>query len=229
MDAAALVKAAGIVPEGKRASFVDYLSRLPKTPGLVDRPHRTEQHLQGDILREFPFCVITGEEPPVVKPITVAVLNNTCDLQPNRSDFVNVSPVIDFAGLRESIQAKRSEASAKDFLRDVQNNNVAELFYVESCPTFDGAIIIMLDRISTARAEIYQKAVERDMRVASFTQNGFYLFLIKLTNFLARAETPDVARLSHGPEAGCIEQPKGWPQRISQCVRSILRLDRSKG
>jgi len=43
--------------------------------------------------------------------------------------------------------------------------------------------------------KLYEEALTERRRLASFSQNGFYFLLIKLTNHIARMETAEVARL----------------------------------
>jgi hypothetical protein len=220
MDGDALSKAAKIIPEAKRESFASYLRNLPKTPGLVDRPHRTEERLQGDIFRRLPICILDATGSPKVADFAVTVLNNTCDLQPARRPYVNISPVYDFFAFREQMEKEMGQRAAQ-YLSDVTENRVDRFFYVENCPEFQAGAILDFSKVTTVSTELYEAALRDGTRCASFTQNGFYILLLKMTNYLARAETPDVARVS------LLETSAPKAQRLNGfwgSLRSILGL-----
>jgi len=195
MDREEVAKHAGVIPTGKRRAFLEYLVRSPELPDVLDAPHTTEERLQGDLLKELPCVHLDAEGNAKVATFTVAVINNTCDLQPRRSKFVNVAPVFDFREYREHIVQARGEKNAQGFLGSLQSNKISEILYVSKCPEYPEGVVIFLDRLSCISSALYEQALAGKRRVASFTQNGFYIFLLKITRFLARAETPDVARV----------------------------------
>ena len=195
MDREAAARHAGIIPEGKFDAFLEYLVRYPELPKVLDVPNPNEARLQGDFLKELPCVHLNERGEPKVAVFLVAVINNTCDLEPGRSKIVNVTPVFDYRSYRDSIFSSREEASAKSFLASVRGNKVNEILFVAECPGYPEGVVIFLDRISSISVELYEQALAGNRRIASFTQNGFYVFLLKITKFLARAETPDVARI----------------------------------
>jgi hypothetical protein len=194
MDREHAARAAGVIPEKKLAKFLEYLVRHPETPKLADEPHQSEERLQGDILKDFPFCIIdAGGSPRTATPM-VALLNNTCDLQHARSALVNVALAFDYRAFRDHIVSQRGEKKADGYLGAVMRNDINELLYVRDCPGFPEGLVIRLDNVASVNTELYEKALQDKRRIASFTQNGFYVFLLKLANYFARAETPDVDR-----------------------------------
>jgi hypothetical protein len=194
MDRELAARAAGVIPEGKLVRFLEYLVRYPETPKLADQPHSSEERLQGDILRDFPFCIIDSAGAPKTATLMVALMNNTCDLQPGRSGLVNVALAFDYREYRGSVIAERGERKAQGYLAAVEQNKINELFYVRDCPGFPNGIVILLDNVASVSTDLYEKALQDKRRIASFTQNGFYVFLLKVANYFARPETPDVDR-----------------------------------
>jgi hypothetical protein len=120
---------------------------------------------------------------------TAMVLNNTCDLQPDRSSFVTVAPVVDFIKFAENIRKQRDSSRAQEYLRILALNRIDELLYIPECPGFERGTVVHLDRLSSMSVRVYEKALAQGQRTASFSQCGFYYLLMKVTHFLARAET----------------------------------------
>lgn len=195
MDREEVAKHAGVIPAEKLPAFLEYLVRSPELPQVLDVPHPTEERLQGDLLKELPCVHLDPTGTPKVASLMVAVINNTCDLQPKRSKLVNVAPVFDFGKYKEHVIQARGEKSAQGFLASLQNNKISEILYISKCPDYPEGVVIFLDQLSSISTALYEQALAGKRRVASFTQNGFYIFLLKITRFLARAETPDVARV----------------------------------
>ena len=194
MDRSEVAKHAGIIPEKDVYAFLEYLVRSPELPGLLSDPHQTEERLQGDLIREFTWVYVDDSGSPKITNFTVTVINNTCDLQPNRSKLVNVAAVYDFQKYQANIIKVKGEKSAADYLASLKQNKISELVYIQECPGYPEGIVIDLNRISSSSSKIYEQALSEKRRIASFTQKGFYVFLLKMTNFLARAEANDVTR-----------------------------------
>lgn len=121
-------------------------------------------------------------------------MNNTCDLQPQRSDFVTVAPVLDFHAFSRHVIQKRGEAKATNYLKDVMANRVFEVLWLPAFSSFLHGAVVFLDRVGAVSTAIYESALAGDRRLASFSQNGFYFLLIKLTKHLARPESDEVVR-----------------------------------
>ncbi len=123
------------------------------------------------------------------------VLNNTCDLQPGRSPYVNIALVADFPKFETGIRQTREVASANGYIESVRENKVSEIFFVERCPGFGSGMVVFLNKIATVPFTMYEKALSQTAnRQASLSQHGFYYFLIKLTRLLARPESEEVTR-----------------------------------
>jgi hypothetical protein len=55
---------------------------------IVCSPSQTEERLQGDLVLRMPMALIDPTGMPRSKTLTAMVINNVCDLQPGRSEFV---------------------------------------------------------------------------------------------------------------------------------------------
>jgi len=189
-----------LVPPGKIASLLADL-KVHDFRWLLTTPNQWEQRLQGDIHAEFPVAFVAADGRAVSKFLPVLILNNTCDLQPNRSKTVNVAPVLDFGQFAEREVSSRGERRARSYLHDIRSNRVLELLWLPPFHTFKDGGIVFLDRLSSAAFTIYERSLDTQARLASFSQNGFYYLLIKITSHLARAESSDVQRTGQGPHS----------------------------
>ncbi len=183
-----------VVPPEKVASLLAALRKVPEFGWLLTPPNLGEKRLQGDIHADFPVAVIAPGGKAVSKNLAVLILNNTCDLQPNRSAFVNVAPVLDFEQFSRVEIARRGEDGARSYLHDIRSNRVFELLWLPPFDAFKQGGIVFLDRLSSASSSIYEQSLNNNARLASFSQNGFYYFLIKITSHLARAESAETVR-----------------------------------
>jgi hypothetical protein len=194
MDLEESARQSGVIPPERVASLIAALRKVPDFSWLLTQPHPTIERLQADLLVDFPVALVAPDGAPRCKPFVVLIVNNTCDLQPGRSNFVTVAPVLDFEAFAAAEIAKRGEEGARDYLRDIRSNRVFEMLWLPPFHHFKGGGIVFLDRLGSAAGEIYLRSLEANSRVASFSQNGFYYFLIKMTNHLARAESSEVQR-----------------------------------
>jgi hypothetical protein len=191
-------KDSGVIPSAKVASLIASLKKTPDFSWVLTAPHPTETRLQGDILHDFPVAIVADDGTPRCNRVAVLVLNNTCDLQPNRAQYVTVAPTLDFKTFSDYTIKKRGESSAQNYIKDVRQNRVHEILWLPPMPNFREGAIVFLDRVGAVSAKLYEEAVTEKRKLASFSQNGFYFLLIKLTNHIARAETVEVVRKFNG-------------------------------
>lgn len=127
------------------------------------------------------------------KNFTVMLINNACDLQSNRSEFITLAPIQRFDKFAGDYQAKSAQ-KAKTYLETVQTNRIDELMYLPHCGYLPQGGVVRLDLLCSVSASVYERAITAGSRLASLTQTGFYFALMKLTNFLARPESPVIIR-----------------------------------
>lgn len=187
-------KASGVIQPEHLQGFLEYLVRVPEEPEMLTGPHQKEERLQGAVLRGQPFVLVNASGRPSIREMTVVVMNNTCDLQPKRSATVTYAAASDYKTFADGIEARLGKQKAQGYLASLQRNNIHELLYVAGNGDFPDGLIVHMDRLCTLDSSLYEKALTTRKRVASFSQNGFYFFLIKLTRHLARAETEEVLR-----------------------------------
>jgi hypothetical protein len=195
MDLEQAAQQCGVVPPEKVASLLASLKKVPDYSWVILPPHPSEERLQGDVLSEFPVAVVDDTGNPRCKKLAVLVLNNTCDLQQDRSQFVTVAPTMDFARFSQTYIAQEGEDRARGYLRAVRANQIYEILWLPSFASFKDGAVVFLNRVGSASGKLYEDALKEHRRLASFSQNGFYFLLIKLTNHIARMETGEITRL----------------------------------
>jgi hypothetical protein len=194
MDLKSSARQCGVIPPEKVDSFLSCVTNVRDFIWTLAEPHRSEERLQGDLFRDFPLALVDPTGNPRCRKLTVMVLNNTCDLQPKRSEFVTVAPVFDFLEFSRAMVAKRGESKAGSFLAAVKANHVYELLWLPPFGSFGSGAVVFLDSIGAVASAVYESALTANSRLASFSQNGFYFLLIKLTKHLARPESDEVLR-----------------------------------
>jgi hypothetical protein len=184
----------GLIPPERLAPLVSSLKKAPDFSWVLTAPHPTQSRLQGDLVGEIPVAVVDPSGQAKCNPFTVVVLNNTCDLQPGRSNFVTVAPVMDFASFSEFEIRRRGRERAENYLQDVKANKVFEILWLPAVGAFKAGTLVFLDRVGAVASGLYESALNENRRVASFSQSGFYFLLIKVTRYLARPESEEVVR-----------------------------------
>jgi hypothetical protein len=188
---------ANILPEEHQEPLSRNLRRIPDFSWLLGAPHPSAERLQGDLILDVPTVFLDQTAVPRTHNFTVMVLNNTCDLPDDRLEVVTVVPVVDFAEFLTSQRNEgRSDASLHGYAEAIRRNDITELFYLPPFGSFLGGGLGLLQFACSISQSVYLKAVNEGRRAASFSQIGFYFFLIKLTTHIARPETPEVIRLS---------------------------------
>jgi len=192
MDLEQVARESGLV----RPEHVTKLLRSLKDSNfgwIVCSPSETEERLQGDLFAQMPVALIDATGRVRSKNFTVMVINNVCDLQRGRSEFVTLAPVEDFERFAAAMLNK-DPLRARPLLENIRANRIDEFFYLPNCSVLPQGGIVRFDLLSSLSATFYENAIASGRRLASLTQDGFYFLLMKLTHFLARPESPDVMR-----------------------------------
>lgn len=183
--------------------------KVPDFSWLLGAPHSSLDRLQGDILRSLPTVFLDDSGQPRARNFPALVLNNSCDLPDDRLESIAIAPVLDFHQYADfHVKAKISEAgdnpkkiqqaenAAANYLEDVRKNKISEILYLPAYGDFSNGAIVLLERICSIPMALYRRSLASNGRMASFTQSGFYYFLMKLVFHLARAESQEVERQS---------------------------------
>lgn len=108
--------------------------------------------------------------------------------------MVSVAPLLDLEKYLQSKAGKLDASSLANHERDIRHNQISELLYVPHLPGFTSGAIVRLDMVCSVASSYLQEAVNHNRRIASFTQSGFYLLLMKITYHFTRSESLEVSR-----------------------------------
>ena len=206
------VKGSSVVQEEHKETLVSNLRKIPDFSWLTGLPHQSFDRLQGDFFSSFPIVYLRPNGGVLQNRKTVMVINNTCDLPPGRNTMVTVAPVFDLEKFLILQTGKRTPDALADYERDVRHNQICELLYVPHLQDFPNGAIIRLDRMCSVASDFLESAVQNGSRIASFTQNGFYVLLMKLTYHLTRTESSEVTRnFVSSPPPPTASPSSSWP------------------
>lgn len=184
----AIERSSIILPEHKN----EFAALLAKFPADLEKwiyrvPAESNSLFQSDILLEIPVCFIDEDGDTVQGIDTVTMISNTCDMQPDRKEFIIASPIIPITDFEEHLRSI-GETGIDTKLTDIRRNRIFSYFYL---PQHEGFAESFIDfsRMVTINSH-YINRVFSGKRTLSLSQYGFYLFLIKLTYHLARMEYP---------------------------------------
>jgi hypothetical protein len=189
-----IIEAGDLVPKQYRDSLYADLKN-PTFGWLLCDPNRDQERLQGDILEEVPGAFINEEGDARIRRGTALVLNNTCDLQPERSYLTNFAVVTNFENYASTMMQEEGER-AKDHIQSLQANKLSEIFYIPHCSQLPSAGVVRLDSLFSIPQSNYERLIAHGKRRATLTRNGYYYFLSKVANFLLRRESEEVERYS---------------------------------
>jgi hypothetical protein len=152
---------------------------------LYGTPEDMGSLYQGDILVDVPVCRIDEDGDVVKATDRVAMISNTCDLQPARKETVIASLIFTFAD-HEKFLRQNEERDVDRTLRNIRENNVFSYFYLPQSDDFPESFIDFSTMVTID--SYYMNSTYPEKRVLSLSPHGRYLLLIKLTFHLARVE-----------------------------------------
>jgi hypothetical protein len=190
-----LSRYSSIIPKEHIHSLSICFRKIPDFSWLLTSPHSELERLQGDLISSFPTAYVDSSGNARTAKFTVMILNNSCDLPDERLDFVTVAPVMDFGAYLEGEKRRRSAESLKGHATAIRNNDITEILYLPSIGPFRDGAIVLLHLVCSVSVTVYKNAIREGCRIASFTQNGFYFLLVKLTTHIARPESREVVRV----------------------------------
>jgi hypothetical protein len=145
--------------------------------------------LQGDIYRSKHFVLTNPKGEAVVRPTTIMVVSNSCDISTgNNRDFpvsVLVAPLMSvnrYAGLLRD--AGNNEQTIESKLGSIRRQHVSTMFYLPQGASIAEESVVLLDAIQAVRRELLGLPADR---LGILSQAAFYLLLLKLSFHLCRA------------------------------------------
>lgn len=154
-----------------------YLDRSMKEP------------LQGDIYKSKHFVLTDSRGEVAIRPTTVMVVSNSCDISPeNKRDLpvsVLVAPLMAVDKYVELLKKNDANVSViKDKIGSIRRQEVSTMFYLPQGAGVQENSVVLLDAIQAVRRELLGLPTDR---LGMLSQAAFYLLLLKLSFHLCRA------------------------------------------
>lgn len=184
-----LIEGSAYIHPGHKKEFFACLQGFPAgiDKWLYGIPEDKGSLYQGDILVDVPVCFVDEDGDIIKATDRVAMISNTCDLQPGHKETVIASLILTLAD-HEKFLRQNDEKGVDEILRSIRENNVFSYFYLPKSDDFPESFIDFSTMV-TINSD-YMNSTYPDKRVLSLSPYGFYLLLIKLTFHLARMEYP---------------------------------------
>jgi len=157
--------------------------------------HNIPENLcQGDVIKLVPTLAVGKSGKPIRKLLPAILLNNSCDMVVDdnkpRSEFTTIIPLLPF---NEYISFFRN---IPNYTKELKQNVITDKFYIGGLPGEESEFIADLGMLSSLSTEYLHFEITNGSlkKIASFSQNGYYYFLAKLTLHLMRPESKDIKR-----------------------------------
>lgn len=151
--------------------------------------------MQADLVREIRMANWNDEKALYEKQYPDAIiLSNTCDLSTENHHKANTkqclfAPLIDFSIFSGYLEKEGYNADKlEQFIRTVKGQLVSNLFYLPAVGPENREYVVMLDRVFWFPINELNGYLDKinDNRIASLSQFGHYLFIMKLSYHLCR-------------------------------------------
>lgn len=157
--------------------------------------------LQGDIIENVPTAWIQSDENGVLGAYSSAtsyamVISNECDCEKRENGteqtYIRLCPVMNQDDVLEGSPTDRKD----DIKGKLERNQYTEYFWMPAPGTDEDALIADFSHFfSVSLKDLYSKIENGTVkRKISLSQEGYFLFLIKMAWFMLRPAAPDTAR-----------------------------------
>lgn len=182
-----LIEGSPCILPGHKAEFLAHLETFPDRieEWLYGVPDDMGSLYQGDIVVNMPVCLIDEDGDVIRASDCVAMISNSCDLQPGRRGNVVASLVLNLSEYENHLRAN-GEPGVHERLTNIRANLVYSYFYLPASNGFPESFIDFSTMV-TINSD-YMNSTYSSKRILSLSPYGFYLLLIKLTFHLARME-----------------------------------------
>ena len=143
---------------------------------------------QGDSFSDIPFGSPFSK---ATKDTRVLVLSNTCDISennarsyPSQVAYVPLLPLAEYCDTL--LKNGKTPANVADHEREIKKQKVTQFLFL---PATGGRLpdcIALLDRTCHAPVSLFSERLSAGKRITSFSNTGFYLFILKLSIHFTR-------------------------------------------
>lgn len=179
-----------ISPEAT-ASLLQELNQFPENINsrlYSQSSQQREQILQGDGLRNLPVISLPNN---TIREIPVMIISNSCDNNPENvrmySSRICYCPLIKLRAFQENLLNRgKSRQAVEDMVRDIKNQNLAQVFYLPGGASLEEEYILFFNTIVSCDTNIIFRERKNEQKLFSLSDYGIYLFIFKLSIFWTR-------------------------------------------
>lgn len=173
--------------EGTKRLFEE----LGSFPDNLDTRMYSSVHLdkktvfQGDVIAELPLFDLKTQRLTSRKGI---IISNTCDISEDNSrrvpNFVTWAPVLSLQSYRNALTSD-GHKGVDDHIRELRLQRVTNILFLPSLPGLDDCFV-RFDMAQSFSMDCIKPADLVSQRLASFSNYGFYLLVLKLSIHFSR-------------------------------------------
>lgn len=165
------------IPYAEKDKAKEAVEQFKKTGKTVNYLHGNllSEFSQGDILSDIPFLFFGDDGKQHILKSKAMVINTSCHIE--NKGYLTFVPLLNIDNRVGN-------------LKDIQNNTIYEYMYLPDDKLKDFYIDFSMP--STYSKGIIDRALEdgKVRRIASLSQIGYYLLIVKLNIYLTRREDP---------------------------------------
>src|SRR6266404_1988696 len=156
---------------------------------------------QGDVISSARTPLLDDDGTGAYRDGAVVVISNTCDVQPNRDDYLLLAPLFTLEERIEGITLTGQQQI--DHIHDLKRNRLTNIMFFPATSGVPESWVDFSKICPVSSNYFYSEALNvREKRVASLSQKGHYFFLMKLASHLCRPEDPNDAKRTKPVLAG---------------------------
>lgn len=171
--------------------LLDELKCFPNNINGCMYSHNVEEKLlyQGDVIDLMPVVNVEdinkGE-----KKCACIILSNTCDINPENERLfhsrIMYAPLISIEKYTNVLNRQQvSPQKINEHIRAIKNQELTQIIYLPKTQKFDESIVF-LDRTLNIKSDCIDRNSLDKLRLSSFSDYGFYLFLFKISVHFCR-------------------------------------------
>ena len=141
---------------------------------------------QGDTFSEIQFVTLIDEGKYAKNNLKCMIISHTCDFE--KRENILIAPIYPIDIIKKRFDKLQIDSIKKNFIYD-------KIFL--PYPTAENGLVVDLNGINSVRKSFIKTLINKNKlyRLTTFSQIGFYFFIIKLTvHFLRRENTKDIQR-----------------------------------
>ncbi len=146
--------------------------------------------LQSDVVENIPFINLPSID---IKKAKVLVLSNSCDIDPenprNLPPSISYVPLISVKKLEALLKTQgKSEIQISNIIKDIKKQTITSMFYFPKGANIEEESIALFDKTLYCKRDDFFTLAQEDNRnkLSTFTNYGFYMFLLKLSIHFTR-------------------------------------------